>query len=173
MCNQLAINDYTRMLSYSFLTKVSNQPNFKRFTNRQLAAAAIYLISRHQGCPRPVSEIMKAASVSKSRFTICFRYLKPFIKGIIAVTRPGDLIDRFAALLSITEEQRSDAKQIISNIDNKSLLENRAPSTIAATAIYVACKNGRTMTEIAKTLNVSYHAIRFAYNTMYSLISPQ
>lgn len=131
--------------------------SYERFS---LAAALLYSALLSTNRPRTLQEI--AAEFELSGREIARTYRKLLERGQISIKRvhPKTLVEAYAKELNISKKSELLAKNII-DLATKTL-RGKAPSTVAAAAIYFACKDNSekiTQISIAKTANLSITSI--------------
>lgn len=129
----------------------------------EMLAAMIYIIAREKGSPRTLDEISEVTGVGKRRIGKSYRYIGREMDMRVVPPQPEDHIQRFADKLNLSDETRDYAKNIIDQAKEKEILAGKAPTGIAASALYIASNiegEKRTQKEVAEMLNVTEVTVR-------------
>lgn len=129
----------------------------------EMLAAMIYIIAREKGSPRTLDEISEVTGVGKRRIGKSYRYIGREMDMRVVPPQPEDHIQRFADKLNLSDETRDRAKVIIDQAKEKEILAGKAPTGIAASALYIASNikgEKRTQKEVAEMLNVTEVTVR-------------
>lgn len=129
----------------------------------EMLAALIYIIAREKGSPRTLDEISEVTGVGKRRIGKSYRYIGREMDMRVVPPQPEDHIKRFADKLNLSDETRGHAKEIIDQAKEKEILAGKAPTGIAASALYIASNiqgEKRTQKEVAEMLNVTEVTVR-------------
>lgn len=129
----------------------------------EMLAALIYIVAREEGSPRTLDEISEVTGVGKRRIGKSYRYIGREMGMRVVPPQPEDHIKRFADKLDLSEEVRARARDIIEQAKEKEILAGKAPTGIAASALYIASNiegEKRTQKEVAEMLNVTEVTVR-------------
>ncbi len=129
----------------------------------EMLAALIYIVAREEGTPRTLDEISDVTGVGKRRIGKSYRYIGREMGMRVVPPQPEDHIKRFADKLDLSGLVRDNAKGIISDAKDKEILAGKAPTGIAASALYIASNiegEKRTQKEVAEMLNVTEVTVR-------------
>ncbi len=129
----------------------------------EMLAALIYIVAREEGTPRTLDEISEVTGVGKRRIGKSYRYIGREMDMRVVPPQPEDHIKRFADKLDLSEEVRERAREIIDDAKEKEILAGKAPTGIAASALYIASNiegEKRTQKEVAEMLNVTEVTVR-------------
>jgi transcription initiation factor TFIIIB Brf1 subunit/transcription initiation factor TFIIB len=129
----------------------------------EMLAAMIYIIAREKGSPRTLDEISEVTGVGKRRIGKSYRYIGREMDMRVVPPQPEDHIKRFADKLNLSDGTRDYAKEIIDQAKEKEILAGKAPTGIAASALYIASNiegEKRTQKEVAEMLNVTEVTVR-------------
>ena len=132
-----------------------------------VAAAALYAACRQCSVPRTLDEIAEVSRVSRKEIGRTYR----FVSRELGLRSPPDLPDRtivprFCSGLTLNGEVQSRAVEILRQADERELTNGRAPTGVAAAAIYIAtilCGERRTQREVAEVAGVTEVTIRNRY----------
>lgn len=129
----------------------------------EMLAAMIYIIAREKGSPRTLDEISEVTGVGKRRIGKSYRYIGREMDMRVVPPQPEDHIKRFADKLDLSGNTRDYAKEIIDQAKEQEILAGKAPTGIAASALYIASNikgEKRTQKEVAEMLNVTEVTVR-------------
>lgn len=129
----------------------------------EMLAALIYIVAREEETPRTLDEISEVTGVGKRRIGKSYRYIGREMDMRVVPPQPEDHIKRFADKLDLSDTVRNESKAIISEAKKKEILAGKAPTGIAASALYIASNiegEKRTQKEVAEMLNVTEVTVR-------------
>ncbi len=129
----------------------------------EMLAALIYIVAREEGSPRTLDEISDVTGVGKRRIGKSYRYIGREMDMRVVPPQPEDHIKRFADKLDLSDTVRGRAKTIIDSAKDKEILAGKAPTGIAASALYIGSNiegEKRTQKEVAEMLNVTEVTVR-------------
>ncbi|MCJ7479171.1 MAG: transcription initiation factor IIB [Candidatus Nanohaloarchaeota archaeon QJJ-7] len=129
----------------------------------EMLSALIYIVAREEGTPRTLDEISDVTGVGKRRIGKSYRYIGREMDMRVVPPQPEDHIKRFADKLDLSDTVREEAKKIIDEAKEKEILAGKAPTGIAASALYIASNiegEKRTQKEVAEMLNVTEVTVR-------------
>jgi transcription initiation factor TFIIB len=124
---------------------------------------SLYLAYRMMGVPRPIKDIACMANISPNRLRKTYNYLVKKIGLIVPPLDPKKLIDYYSKELNLSEAIIEKAISIIQNAQERGLVAGKAPLSIAASAIFLACQNTKEFSgkkQIASIFNISAPTIR-------------
>lgn len=148
-----------------------------------IIAAAILLACRKASVPRTFKEIAALTNVPAPDIYRAFKLMKHIIKKrgqeslliednpLSTHTSAQDLIGRFCSHLGFDLNVSKLAEMIVLRCSELDLLSGKSPSTIAASAIYMACTRRAVNTlvsKISEKTGVSEGTIKSAYKTLLS-----
>lgn len=160
--------------------KISDNRTFRGFNREGIIAATIYVSCRINGCPRTAKEIANIFNLDNSSATKGCKNALSIInelecehfnneKTSYCVTTPEAFIERYCSKLSINLELTTVCKFIAKIIEEKNLIPENTPHSIAAGLIYyvsincnlnISKKNIFHMTEISEvTINKCFKKI--------------
>ncbi|MFB6166739.1 MAG: transcription initiation factor IIB family protein, partial [Candidatus Nanohaloarchaea archaeon] len=129
----------------------------------EMLSALIYIVAREEGTPRTLDEISEVTGVGKRRIGKSYRYIGREMDMRVVPPQPEDHIKRFADKLDLSEDVRDRSRGIIDQAKEKEILAGKAPTGIAASALYIASNiegEKRTQKEVAEMLNVTEVTVR-------------
>ena len=84
-------------------------------------------------------------------------------------TTPQDYVGRFCGILNLLDDTQNKTTEILRQAEEKELTSGKAPTGIAAAAIYIAtvvCNDRRTQREVADVAGVTEVTIRNRYKEL-------
>jgi len=141
----------------------NHQELFKRFRKRELAVALLYVHMRNY--LKPVRSLKEISREAGTDFNLARRYVMKigFDNGLKPAYRPvGEYVSTLGSRLNV-ERAVIDRGAKLATHYREVAFSGSAPSTIAACALYLACKeNGHkyTQKEIADAFGIATYTIR-------------
>lgn len=126
-------------------------------------AASLYVACRITETPRTIKDIQKATNIHKRELTKYYRLIIREFDLQIPVVDPIQCITRIANNAGVSEKTRRFAVDIIHKAKQSGILEGKDPTSIAATAIYLAGKMMKeylSQRKIASAANITEITIR-------------
>ncbi len=126
-------------------------------------AASLYVACRITETPRTIKDIQKATNIHKRELTKYYRLIIREFDLQIPVVDPVQCITRIANNAGVSEKTRRFAVDIIHKAKQSGILEGKDPTSIAATAIYLAGKMMKeylSQRKIASAANITEITIR-------------
>lgn len=105
-----------------------------------VAAAAVYAQLRVEAAGYRLRDIVEAARASETLVRGCFSVLQRELDIQPAIPDPRDDVHRLAAALEVPPAVRGRAVQVVDRLDDAGLLVGKAPSGVAAAAVYRASR---------------------------------
>lgn len=134
-----------------------------------VTAAAIYAACRQCGVPRTLDEIANSSRVDRKEIGRTYRFIARELILKLMPTSPQDYTARFCSKLTLSEDIKSKALEILQQAENKELTSGRGPTGVAAAAIYIAsilCGERKTQREVADIAGVTEVTIRNRYKEL-------
>ena len=126
-------------------------------------AASLYAACRITGTPRTIKDMQNATNVSRRDLTKYYRIIIREFDLQIPVVDPVQCVARIANIAGVSEKTRRFAVDIIHKAKQYGILEGKDPTSIAATAIYIAGKKMKeflSQRKIASAANITEITIR-------------
>jgi len=156
------IDDATLNKAYQIFTKASEKGVLRGRSASDFIYASLYTAYRLLKIPITIEEFSKLYSLKSKKLVHNYRTLLRHLTLTVPRPRPKDFVMKYSPHLSISQETRRLAASIIENIE-KSLTVGRSPRTVAATVVYLVCKNRDepvTQKQIAEAFRISEVSIR-------------
>ena len=134
-----------------------------------VVSASIYIACRSFNIPRTLDEVADISNVSKKQISKTYRFIARELKIKLKPTSPKDYISRFASNLGLSGEVQAKAIEIINKASNKKCISGKAPTGVAAAALYVAAfqlNERKTQKDIADIVGVTEVTIRNIYKEL-------
>eukprot|EP01105_Mastigella_eilhardi_P005511 TRINITY_DN1720_c0_g1_i1.p1 TRINITY_DN1720_c0_g1~~TRINITY_DN1720_c0_g1_i1.p1 ORF type:complete len:327 (+),score=92.31 TRINITY_DN1720_c0_g1_i1:178-1158(+) len=141
--------------------------------NDPVMCAILYLSCKKSQHPRTFREISKDTGISERDIKSAYRTLEKLLPSggdEHKHTSPSALVERICQSLNLPFSVTSAAQRVADRAAQ--YVEGRAPASIAATAIFITCKNPtdpahqRTEKEIATSANISVTTIKSVYTDL-------
>ncbi len=129
-------------------------------------AACIYVACRFRSIPLTLKEVSVHSHLDRKQLAQSSRMLVRKLELQVPTPRASDYIPRFAEALKLDNQVILRSLQIISDARRKMISSGKAPTSIAASCLYIACiLEGvvRTQREISKVTGVTEVTIRNRY----------
>jgi len=126
-------------------------------------AALVYAISRRERTPRTLGEISEACGLSKKEIGRTYRYVARELKIRILPADPKDFVPRFCSILNLSDKIQAKAIKILKKAQKESVTSGKAPTGVAAAAIYIAClltNEETTQREMANAISLTEVTLR-------------
>ena len=134
-----------------------------------VVAASIYTACRRCNIPRTLDEVSEVSNVPKKQIGKNYRFLSRKLNIKLEPTSPVDYIPRFASKLGLSGVVQARAIEIIHEARENGLNSGKAPTGLAAAALYIAsifsCER-KTQKDIAVVVNVTEVTIRNRYKEL-------
>jgi transcription initiation factor TFIIB len=131
--------------------------------NLSFIYASVYASCNIHCFPKTPLEIVAFTEMSQRKMLWAYRKLVQSLNLNVNVCNPVDLVPRFASKLQISQKTTSLAIEIVMKMRERNLTAGKSPSTIVATALYLASKlNGEQITQrmVANAVGVIEVTIR-------------
>lgn len=138
-----------------------------------ILSAALYAACRKCGVARTLDEIAKHSNVTRKEIGRDYRFVARALKLKITPTEPEEYLDRFCSTLKLNFSVKAKAREILREANRAELTSGRAPTGVAAAAIYMASilmKTHRTQSEVAMASGVTEVTIRNRYKEMSEVL---
>lgn len=136
-------------------------------------AASLYAACRITETPRTIKDIQKATNVHKRELTKYYRLIIREFDLQIPVVDPVQCVTRIANIAGVSEKTRRFAVDIIHKAKQHGVLDGKDPTSVAATAIYIAGKKMKeylSQRKIAAAANITEITIRNRTKTLQILL---
>ncbi len=138
-----------------------------------VATASLYAATRQCSSPRSLDEFENVSRVEKMEYSRTYRYICRELGLEIEPNDPREYIPRFISnidkRLNNEQEIEQKARDLVKNAQQKEITSGRAPTSLAAAAIYasgILTEEKMTQTEISEASNVTEVTIRNRYQEM-------
>jgi transcription initiation factor TFIIB len=134
-----------------------------------ITAAALYAACRLTDTPRSLSEIASVSKVRRGDVARCYRLLVKVLGIRMPVPNPISLIPKIASKIGADSRIQQRAIDILKLAKGRRLVVGKAPTGLAAAALYIACvEHGlrKTQREIAVAASVTEVTLRNRYKSL-------
>jgi len=134
-----------------------------------MVSASIYAACRVRGAPRTLDEISAATGIRKKEIGRAYRLIRRELRLEIPLSEPCRYIPKIAAALNISGRAQEKAVRLLKMAGEDDLISGRAPTGVAAAAVYIAsAMNGerRTQKEVADVARVTEVTVRNRYREL-------
>ncbi|HLI45710.1 MAG TPA: transcription initiation factor IIB family protein [Geobacterales bacterium] len=147
----------------------------RKFSPKAFAASILYLACKEQGYPILLKEICYAMGLNKKEMKRALLIYSTITQKIRKISKPSvnKYVERLVDLLGLGEKVKERAIQIVEDAKEKGLVAGRNPVSIAAAAVYYACKKLRiaiTQKEIAAKAFITEATLRNRYKEIKELL---
>jgi len=129
--------------------RLSAEKGLTRARSREnIVAACVYIASKINTMPKTLNELCEAARVDKKALAKTYKLLVRNLDMKILPATPVDYLGRFASDLKLDPRIQTDAAKIIEKIEKIGANSGKNPTSLAATALYLATlKNKKRVTQ--------------------------
>lgn len=157
------------------------QKHFSTFVKKKLSKgsslgvrfyASLYLAFRMLGIPKPLKDIARISGISSTQLGKGYRLFARELNLTVPPLNPKQLIKSRSGKLNISKNTIARALFLVEEARKRRIVVGRSPSSIAAVAMFVACKQEgeeETQKQIAETFGVSEATIRNFYEKLETL----
>jgi len=143
----------------------------RKFAPKAFAASILYLSCKEQGYPILLKEICYAMGLNKKEMKRALLIYSTLVQKFRKTSKPSveKYVERLSELLGLNERIKDKALEIVEEAKEKGLIAGRNPVSIAAAAIYYACKKLRysiTQKEIASKAFITEATLRNRYKEL-------
>jgi transcription initiation factor TFIIB len=162
---------------------ISAQKMFRGLNRDGIKSASIYISCRLNGCPRTAHEIAEIFQLDKQSATAgCSmavnilhnieRSIHPSNQTDLCMTTPSSFIERYCSKLNMNRELIMLSKFIANKIEEKSIITDNTPHSIAAGIVYFIsqmCNLNISKTDIKSICGVSEVTINKCYKKLENI----
>ena len=163
--------------------EISAQKMFRGLNRDGIKSASIYISCRLNGCPRTAHEIAEIFQLDKQSATAgCSmavnilhnieRSIHPSKQTDLCMTTPSSFIERYCSKLNMNHELIMLSKFIASKIEEKNIITDNTPHSIAAGIVYFIsqiCNLNISKTDIKSICGVSEVTINKCYKKLENI----
>ncbi|MBD3248415.1 hypothetical protein GF336_00030 [Candidatus Woesearchaeota archaeon] len=107
-------------------------------TNENLAAACVFISSRVNSLPKTLGELQEATGIKKKVIAKTYKMVARKLNIKIMPNTPFDFLNRFASELKLDPKIQTRAVKLINQMFKKQITSGKNPTSLAATALYIA-----------------------------------
>lgn len=113
-----------------------------------LLAGSVYIACRIHGMPKTLEEVSDASGIDKKTLAKTYKLIARELNILMTPINPIEFVGRFCNELQLTEQTRTKAIELITEVQEKKLISGKSPITVAATSLYLAgLMNGEKRTQ--------------------------
>jgi transcription initiation factor TFIIB len=134
-----------------------------------IIGAVLYIVCRRGRLPITLKEIARQSRINAKIMGRCYRFIMKEFDIDIPVISPKDFVPRFAEGLGLPAQVERCAIRILEKAHQKLIISGKAPSGLAAAALYVASiveGHRTTQREVAEVAKVTEVTIRNRYKEL-------
>ncbi|MCS7116355.1 MAG: TFIIB-type zinc ribbon-containing protein [Nitrososphaerota archaeon] len=135
----------------------------------EIITASLYAACRELGMNRTLKDIAKVSFLKRKDIARCYRLLLKELDLRMPLSDPIEITSKIANEAQISEKTRRRAIEIIRRAKDSGAITGKDPNSIAAAALYLACKlenESKTQEVIAKASGVTEVTIRNRYKAL-------
>lgn len=125
-----------RMAAEKGLTRARSREN--------IVAACIYIASKVNSMPKTLNEICEVTRIDKKSIAKTYKLLLRNLDIKILPSTPADFLGRFGSELKLDAKIQTDAIKILEKIEKEGANSGKNPTSLAATALYLATLRNKT-----------------------------
>jgi transcription initiation factor TFIIB len=141
-----------------------------------IIGAVLYIICRKFRIPITLKEIACISRITTKTMGRCYRFIMKEFDINIPVISPKDFVPRFAEGLNLPVRVERRAIRILDKAHEKLIISGKAPSGLAAAALYIASiieGHRTTQREVAKVAKITEVTIRNRYKELVRKLNLQ
>lgn len=130
---------------------------------KSIAAASLYAACRQNNMPRTLMDIAEFSKSSRKDVARCYRLIQQNLNLKTPVDDPINYVPKIASKTSLDQKTQNLAIELLKNGKKRNVIAGKAPRSIAAAALYIACIMNQisiTQSGIAYAAGVSEVTIR-------------
>jgi transcription initiation factor TFIIB len=134
-----------------------------------IIGAVLYIVCRKFRIPITLKEIAGHSHLNKKTMGRCYRFIMKEFRIEIPVVSPKDFVPRFAKGLDLSIRVEQKAIEILEAARKKLIVSGKAPSGLAAAALYIASiieGHPTTQREISEVAKITEVTIRNRYKEL-------
>lgn len=128
-----------------------------------LVAASLFIGCKLFSVPKSMKEIAEASKIDLKTLGKAYKLLLRSLKIKTVAASPQDFLAKFCSAIGISNNAQSDARKLLSQYNKMALTSGKNPTSLAATAIYIASlKNKERVTQkrISEVANITETTLR-------------
>lgn len=184
MASALGLNEQVKETTSILYRRCQEKNMIQGRAIESMAAACLYAASRQCRTPRTLNQIYTVSRLyddspqnpkMSNRINRAYRFISNQLGLELKPVDPRNYLNRYMNELSHSvdsqQEVTNTAKQILTAGENENVHSGKAPSCLAASAIYassIICDQKMTQSRIAEATNTSKMTIRTQYKTLLS-----
>lgn len=141
-----------------------------------MATASLYAAARQHGVPRTLVTFETVSRIEKLPIQRAYRYMSRELGLAVEPADPIEYLPQIASLLSVSDEVKRMARELLDTAEKQGLHSGRAPAGLAAAAVYAASRlTNETVTQetVGEAANVSTVTIRNRYQELLDAYGTQ
>lgn len=144
----------------SIIKKINQARNYP-----SVMLASLYAACKQTNTPRTMHEISVAGDIKKRRILQAYQVLIAALNLRFEPYHPSEFVTRLCTAMNLNEKTRRAALDILSKVKGE-IFYGKNPMSLAAAAVYIACKDNREKTnqlKIAALAGISNVSLRNMY----------
>lgn len=138
-----------------------------------ISSACLYVACRTESIPRSLPEIAGVSRIEKREIGRAYRHLSKEMGLKMRPIDPTHYISRFASELDMSQEAERKAREIAEQSIEEDLTSGKAPTGVAAAAIYLAsllCDEKQTQSDVAEVSNTTRMTLRARFKDQCEML---
>lgn len=171
--SELELSEEVHVYALQLLEELRDKQLMTGKSVEETVSGIVYIAARDRNQPRTLDEISSVVGVNKKNIGKAYRSIGRSLGVGIRPPRPEDYLERFGEKLGLSEEAIDESRRIVVQSKQENITSGKSPTSIAASAIYLAAhRTGeiRTMRETSDVLNVTTITIRNRSREMVSTL---
>lgn len=150
----------------------------RKFAPRAFAASILYLACKVEGHPILLKEVCLAMGLNKKETKRALLIYSSIVQKFRTTSKPSinKYVERLTYMLGLNERVKEKALEIVEEAREKGLVSGRNPISVAAAAIYYACKKLKipaTQKEIASKAFITEVTLRNRYKELKQVLESE
>ncbi len=161
--SELDLSEEVYRDSIDLFEKVSDFGLLRGRNISEIIPAIIYIAARDRNEPRTLEEVSETARASKKEIGRAYRHIGRNTEIPIRPSHPADFLNDFASKMSLGEDVRKRAGDLIEEAVEASVVSGKSPAGIAVSALYLSAHmegDRRSMNDMSRTLGITTVTIR-------------
>jgi len=163
LVSELGMSEEVYNSSIELYEKISDFGLLKGRSISEIVPAIIYIAGRDNNEPRTLEEVSEASRASKKEIGRAYRYIGRNTEIPIRPSHPADFLDDFASKMSLSDDVKESAENIVEEAVESDVVSGKSPAGIAVSALYLAAHiegERRSMNDMSRTLGITTVTIR-------------
>jgi transcription initiation factor TFIIB len=144
ICEHLKVPERVEKESARIFRSSAEKGLTRARSRENIVAACIYIATKVNSMPKTLGEICNVTKIDRKSLTKTYKLLVRSLNIKILPSNPYDFLGRFNSELKLDPRIQTDAAKIIEKIEKFGINSGKNPTSLAATALYLATLKNKT-----------------------------